>query len=126
LGSAAEKVCKVPCKGDGSNITHYLCLACYLHVLDRYAGEFALSCSDYQISIGKDANDRDSQTEKSFDWSYSFVDSFFDVDFENVSCFCATVNVGISVIDGSTGEMSFDVAKVSVERLDFFVDRVDC
>ena len=96
-----------------------------MHVLDGNSCQFTLSSSNNQVAIGKHSDDRHSQAEQSLDRTYSFVDGLLDVDLENVTSFGSTVNVGILEIDSSTGELSFDVAEVGIQRLNFLVDLID-
>lgn len=93
--------------------------------MDGNPCQLALTCSDNEVSVGEDPNGRYAQAEKAFDWTYSFVDGFFNVDFEDVSSFGSAVDVGVVVVDGCIGELSFDVAEVGVEGLYFLVDLVD-
>ena len=96
-----------------------------MHVLNGYSYNFALTSTNYQISIGQHSHNGHSKTKQPFYWSNSSVYSFLDIHFKNISCFCTTVNIPILEIKSSTCEMSFDVTKVSIERLYFFVDLVD-
>lgn len=82
--------------------------------MDRNSGQLALSSSNNQISVGQNTHDRDSQAKKSLDWSDSLVDSFLDVDLEDVSSFGATVDIGVLKVKGCAGKLPLDVAEISV------------
>jgi|JI9StandDraft_2_1071091.scaffolds.fasta_scaffold236458_1 hypothetical protein len=92
--------------------------------MDGNAGKFALSSTSNEVSIRQNSHHCDSEAEKPFDWAYPFVDSFLDVDFEDVSGLGATVNIGVLKIKGCAGELTLDIAEVGVESLDLLIDWV--
>ena len=60
----------------------------------------------------------DSQTEEFLDWTNSFVYSFINVNFEDISRLRSTVYEIVTEVNSCTGEFPFDVSEVSVQRKD--------
>lgn len=96
-----------------------------MHILNRNSDQFSFSSSYNEITVGQNSDDGYSQAEKSLDGTNSLVDSFLDIDFENISSLGATVNIRILVIDGCTGKLTLDVTEISIQRLNFLVDLVN-
>ena len=114
LWATAEEMSIITSKRDGCYVTHDFTLGQTIHILNWNSYDFALASTNNKISIGKDAYNGYSQAEKSFDWSYSFIDGFIDIDFEDITSFGAAIDIAILVVDGCAGELSFYVTKVSV------------
>lgn len=98
---------------------------CQLHSLYRDSSEFALSRSNDQVAIGQDSNDIDTQTEEFLDGTNSLVDGFINIDFEDITCLCTYVAVGVIVINSHTGEMSFDITEIYCQRQNFLINLIN-
>lgn len=125
LWCSTEEMSIVSSERNRGDITHNLTLVDDLHSLDWDSCQFSLSSSDNKITVRKNSNGWDSQTEKTLHWTNSLVDSFFDVNLKDISSFCSTIYIRIVVVDSSVGKLTLYITEICIERLNFLVDLVN-
>lgn len=125
LRCSAEEMGVISSECHWSDCAHDLVLFCQLHSLYRDSSEFALSRSNDQVTIGQDSNDIDTQTEEFLDGTNSLVDGFINIDFEDITCLCTYVAVGVIVINSHTGEMSFHITEIYCQRQNFLINLIN-